>query len=128
MGDLDGNDATDRAASRMPLIETPMYPEYPCAHCIVASAIGTVLRAELDAGAAPALSTSSPTANGAVRTWKTVDAFVAEVANARVWAGVHYRTSTKIGIAIGEQIGELAVANYLRMPGRPGAQPTRPAP
>jgi hypothetical protein len=127
-GDLDGNDATDRAASWTPLIETPMHPEYPCGHCIVASAIGTVLRAELGTGAAPTLSTSSPSANGAVRTWKTVDALVAEVANARVYAGVHYRTSTKVGVAIGAQIGALAVAKHLRIPARAGVPPRRTAP
>ena len=112
-GDLDDNDATERAGSWTPLVETPMHPEYPCAHCIVAAAIGTVLRAEIGAGPAPTLATSSPAANGAVRTWKTVDAFMAEVANARVYAGVHYRSSTKVGAAMGEQIGALAVARYL---------------
>ncbi|HVG03621.1 MAG TPA: vanadium-dependent haloperoxidase, partial [Burkholderiaceae bacterium] len=30
-GDLDGNDATERDASWVPFIETPMHPEYPCA-------------------------------------------------------------------------------------------------
>ena len=33
-GDLDGNDVTERDASWTPFIETPMHPEYPCAHCI----------------------------------------------------------------------------------------------
>jgi len=112
-GDLDDNDATERAASWVPLVETPMHPEYPCAHCIVAAAVGTVLLAEIGASAAPALTTSSPAANGAVRTWKTVDAFMAEVANARIYAGVHFRSSTEAGAAMGRQIGGLAVAKYL---------------
>ena len=49
-GDIDGNDATERDASWMPLIDTPMHPEYPCAHCIVSGAVGTVLQAEIGAG------------------------------------------------------------------------------
>jgi hypothetical protein len=120
-GDLDGNDATERAASWVPLIETPMHPEYPCAHCIVAATIGAVLRAEIGAGATPPLTTSSPTAGGAVRTWPTIEAFVAEVANARVYAGVHYRSSTKVGAAMGAQIGALAAAKHLQAP-RAGAK------
>ena len=31
-GDTDGNEATERDASWTPFIDTPMHPEYPCAH------------------------------------------------------------------------------------------------
>jgi hypothetical protein len=34
-GDIDGNAATERVASWQPIDNTPMHPEYPCAHCIV---------------------------------------------------------------------------------------------
>lgn len=77
-----------------------------------AAAVGTVLKAEIGAGAAPTLTTSSPAANGAVRTWKTVDAFVAEVASARSYAGVPYRTSTEAGAAMSRPIGGPAVARF----------------
>ena len=30
-----------------------MHPEYPCAHCIVSGAVGTVLQAEIGAGSMP---------------------------------------------------------------------------
>jgi hypothetical protein len=50
------------------------------------------------------------------RRWTTIDAFMQEVANARIYDGVHYRTSTEVGTAMGKQIGELAVAKYLRSP------------
>ena len=33
-GDIDGNDATEREATWQPIDNTPMHPEYPCAHCI----------------------------------------------------------------------------------------------
>jgi hypothetical protein len=38
-GDIDGNDATERDASWLPLIDTPMHAESPCAHCIVSGTI-----------------------------------------------------------------------------------------
>jgi PAP2 superfamily len=109
-GDLDGNDATDRDASWVPFIDTPMHPEYPCAHCILAAAAGAVLQAEIGAGQMPRLSTTSSTAPGVVRSWAQIGDFVQEVANARIYDGVHYRNSTEVGISMGKKIGELAAA------------------
>jgi len=111
-GDLDGNDATERDPSWTPLIETPMHPEYPCAHCIVSASMGAVLEAELAGAPAPTLSSTSPTAGGAVRTWKSVGEFVQEVAVARIYDGVHYRNSTEVGTAMGKQIAERAVKSF----------------
>jgi hypothetical protein len=39
-----------------------------------------------------------------------------QVANARIYDGVHYRTSTEVGTAMGKQVGALAVAKHLRSP------------
>jgi len=108
----DGNEATQPDATWLPLIDTPLHPEYPCAHCIVAAAIGAVVQAEIDAGAQPTLSTSSPTAHDAVRSWNSVEAFMQEVDNARIYDGVHYRNSTEVGTAMGLRIGALAVARF----------------
>jgi hypothetical protein len=91
-----------------------MHPEYPCAHCIVSGSVGAVLAAEIGAGPAPLLSSSSPTAGGAVRTWQSVDDFTREVASARIYDGVHYRNSTEVGSAMGRQIGEFAVRTVPR--------------
>ena len=113
-GDIDGNDATERDPSWLPFIDTPMHPEYPCAHCIVSSAVGTVLQAEIGTGPMPTLTTTSVTAKGAARSWTKIDDFMQEVANARIYDGVHYRNSTEVGTAMGKQIGELVVAKYLR--------------
>ena len=108
----DGNDATTREAGWTPFIDTPMHPEYPCAHCIVSSSLGAVLAAEIGSGPSPRLSSASSTAQGAVRTWATVDDFTKEVALARIYDGVHYRNSTVVGSAMGKKIGELAVSSF----------------
>ena len=108
--DIDGNNATERDGSWTPFINTPMHPEYPCAHCIVSGAIGTVLEAEIGSGTV--LSTTSPSANGAKRTWMKIEDFIQEVANGRIYDGVHFRTSTEVGTAMGRQVGKLAVAKY----------------
>ena len=113
-GDIDGNDATERDPSWLPFIDTPMHPEYPCAHCISAATLGTVLRAEIGSGPMPTLTTSSPTAKGATRSWTKIDDFVQEVSEARICDGVHYRNSTEVANRMGRQIGALAAAKYLR--------------
>jgi len=91
-----------------PFIDTPMHPEYPCAHCIVSGSLGAVLAAELGTGPVPTLSSTSYTAGGAVRTWGSVGDFVQEVAVARIYDGVHYRNSAEVGTAMGKAVGELA--------------------
>ena len=108
-GELDGNDATVAEPGWTPFIDTPMHPEYPCAHCIVSSALGAVLVAEIGTGPVPKLSSASSTAGGAVRTWSSVDDFTQEVSMARILDGVHYRNSTEVAMAMGKKIGELAV-------------------
>jgi hypothetical protein len=112
-GDIDGNDATERDASWTPLIPTPMHPEYPCAHCIQAATVGTLLQAELGRMPAPTFTTTSPTATAGARRWTSTEAFVAEVGNARVYDGVHFRTSAEVGIAMGRRIGALVAERFL---------------
>ena len=99
----------------MPFIDTPMHPEYPCAHCIVSASLGAVLAAEIGSGPTPKLSSASSTAGGATRTWNSVDEFVAEVAVARIYDGVHYRNSAEVGTAMGKKVGELAVTKIPRV-------------
>jgi hypothetical protein len=50
----------------------------------------------------------SPTANGAAREWTSIEAFVQEVADARVYDGVHFRYSTEVGTEMGRRVGALA--------------------
>jgi hypothetical protein len=93
-----------------------MHPEYPWAHCIVSATVGTVLQAEFGGGPMPTLTTTSPTAKGAARSWKSTDDFMLEVASARIYDGVHYRNSTEVGTAMGKRVGELAVNTFLKPP------------
>jgi len=112
-GDIDGNDATARDPSWEPLVDTPLHPEYPCAHCINSAAARAVLESEFGTGPNP-LTMSSSTAPGAVHKWSTVREYAEEVSAARIYGGLHYRNSTVVGMAMGKKIGELTVQNYLK--------------
>ncbi len=114
--ELDANDATETDASWSSFIDTPMHPEYPSAHSILASAVGTVLKVDIGGNARPELSTTSPTAKGVTRRWTGIDDFVNEVSVARVYEGVHFRFSTEVGMAMGRQIGEAVATKLLPQP------------
>ncbi len=113
-GDRDHNDGRTRDPAWLPLIDAPMHPEYPCAHCITASAVAAVLKSRFGSGEVGTISITSPTAPGVTRTWRRIADYVEEVSNARVWGGVHYRTSTVVGQRMGAEIGRLVVARFAR--------------
>jgi hypothetical protein len=110
--DMTNNPATPREASWLPLGTTPMHPEYPCAHCIVASAVSNVLQGVVgnDVGE---ITLASPTAPGVTRKWTRLQDYSDEVSNARVYAGFHYRFSTEAGKDMGKKIAGLAVSTKL---------------
>jgi len=120
-GDIDGNPATDREATWQPITATPMHPEYPCAHCIASGTVAGVVKAVLGTMDIPEIADTSPTAPGITHRWTNMTAYTEEVANARIWAGFHYRFSTRVGTDMGLQIGEYVVKNVMQ-PVAPASQ------
>jgi hypothetical protein len=113
-GDNDGNAATERDAGWQPLDQTPMHPEYPCAHCIVSASLAGVVQTVLGSADIPEVSITSPTAPGVTHRWTNLRAFVDEVSEARISAGFHWRFSTEVGRDMGYRIGEYVVQNYMQ--------------
>lgn len=113
-GEADGNDATAPDPGWLPFVDTPMHPEYPCAHCISAGAVGAVLEAEFGTGRVGPIAMGSPTAPGVTRRWERIADYVTEVDHARIWGGIHYRNSTEVGERMGREIGRLVVASAMR--------------
>ena len=110
--DTTNNPATPREAAWLPLGTTPMHPEYPCAHCIVASAVSNVLQGVVG-NEVGEITLASPTAPGVTRKWTRLQDYSDEVANARVYAGFHYRFSTEAGKDMGKKIAELTVSTQM---------------
>jgi len=118
--DQTGNADAPRDASWTPLGDTPMHPEYPCAHCIVAAAVSTVLQ-QVAGNEVGEITLTSPTAPGVTRRWTRLSDYRDEVSVARIYAGFHYRFSTEVAKDMGRKIGELTIATQLR----PVSPPTR---
>jgi hypothetical protein len=113
-GDQDGNPATERDATWQPIDNTPMHPEYPCAHCIISGAVASAIEAALGTADVPEFVMTSPTAPCATHRWTNVRDYNNEVSQARIWAGFHYRFSTRVGQDMGRKIGEYVVKNLLQ--------------
>ena len=113
-GDIDDNPATERQAAWQPIDTTPMHPEYPCAHCILSGSVAGVVMAALGAADIPEIAVTSATAPGVTHRWTNMTAFTDEVASSRIWAGFHYRFSTRVGTEMGYQIGDHVVKNVMQ--------------
>src|SRR6266542_104472 len=113
-GDRDGNPATERDAGWTPLITTPLHPEYPCAHCVCDGAAGAVLKSAFGTGTLPEFTLTYTEMPGVTRKYTSIQQLEDEVAMARIWGGVHYRTSNEVGNSIGRKVGEYVLQNYLQ--------------
>ena len=113
-GDMDDNPATEHDPAWQPLGATPMHPEYPCAHCIHSASFAAVVEAVLGGPDVPELTMTSSTAPGVTRRWTNLWAYANEVADARIWAGFHYRFSNRVGQDMGRKIGQLVAGTVLQ--------------
>jgi hypothetical protein len=111
-GDIDGNPATEIDPSWQPLDATPQHPEYPCAHCLLSGAAAAVIESYGGLKDVGEIWLTSPTAPGITHRWSSLEAFTKEVADARVWAGFHYRSSGRVGTAMGREVGRYVAANF----------------
>jgi hypothetical protein len=113
---IDRNPATRADPNWTPLLTTPNHPEYPAAHTCVTGAeaemYAVVLRTKhIDV---TIRGSADGTANDwtAIHTFATVTDLQHEVANARVWAGLHYRGSTQEGLVLARQVARWTLRRY----------------
>jgi hypothetical protein len=98
---------------------TPRHPEYPSGHCGYAGAAERVLTAFLGPRPAQPASATSPDAPGITHTWTAWSQITVENINARVWGGIHFRSSDETGIQVGRQVAGYGLARLAAL-GLPG--------
>lgn len=106
-GDTDGNAATVADAAWTPLAVTPPHPEYPAAHGCAAGALMEALR-DFRGTKRIAMSFTS-TVTGATHTFARTDDLLEEIVNARIYGGMHFRTSVEDGEALGKRVAKWVV-------------------
>jgi hypothetical protein len=111
----DGNAGTTTDASWTALITAP-YPDWTSGHNCLDAAHVTVLRLFFGDVPGPFTITSRATNHGgsATRTFDTFSQPLSELIEARIWAGLHYRSSDVAGQLLGGNVARYGIANYLQ--------------
>src|SRR5262249_25126004 len=115
-GDTDGNDATAADPAWAPLIGTPNHPEYPSAHACVTPAGGRVIARFLDTNR---IDFTIPSLTGlGDRHFTTVKDLEDDVSDARIWGGIHYRSSVEDGATISMKTADQVLAHHFHRSNR----------
>ncbi|WP_306210173.1 vanadium-dependent haloperoxidase [Actinoplanes sp. RD1] len=112
LADTDGNPATTADPAWMPLLITPGFPEYPSGHSCSTGGVMATLRAFFgrDGLTFSAFSEDS----GTTRTFTSFSQATAEVIEARIWGGVHFRSADEDGVRLGEAVSRYILAREFR--------------
>lgn len=114
----DGNDATEADTSWAPLIAAP-YPDHPSGHLCLDGAYTSVLKSYFGNRIAggytiTSLSTLLQPGDLAPRSFGSFSQALDEIVEARIWAGLHYRTADLQGRRLGVNVAKYAMSHYLR--------------
>ena len=94
---------------------TPAHPEYPSGHSTVSGAAASVLSDKF--GENTAFSVTSDVRPG-TRTFSSFSDAVAEIADARVFGGIHFRISCVRGNTLGQAVADYVSRHLMRAHGR----------
>jgi len=123
-GDSDGNPETTSDPAWIGLVVTPNHPEYPAAHGCFSGASTETLKYFfgtddvgfwIDSNVAGLMNP--------VRTYFRFSDALTEVAEARIYGGMHYRNSTRIGANMGKQVSRFTTRHFFRPSRRDGGHP-----
>jgi len=116
LADTDGNPATAADPAWTPLRVTAPSPEYPSGHACYTSATAMGLRTYFGRDDLSFSARSAET--GTIRRFDSLSEAVAELLEARIWAGVHYRTATVDGDRLGSTAARDVLAQAFGRRGR----------
>ncbi len=111
-GDTDASELTEADSNWTPLVATPGHPEYPAAHGCLTAAFADTLRAFFGTKKVKIKLSSSVT--NTTRTFENTDDLIKEIIDARVYGGMHYRSSVKDGANIGKHVTHWMTKYYFQ--------------
>ena len=118
-GDTDGNDATVGDPNWTPWLDalpsgTPPHPEYPSGHSTVSGAAAYILEAAFGDNTSFTVTSEIALAKTNPRSFSSFSAATEEIADARVFAGIHYRNSCVQGNAVGRAVADYVQSHAMR--------------
>jgi hypothetical protein len=114
--DTDDNEATEPDPGWLSLVPTPNHPEYPAAHGVVSTAYAEALRHFF--GTKKVTITLTSTITGTAHAFHSTDDIIKEIIVARVYGGMHYRTSGVHGSVIGKNVAHWGAKHYFQPSGQ----------
>jgi hypothetical protein len=100
----DHNNATVPDPSFTPLFSTPAHPDYPSGHSCVSGAAVGILASEF--GSHTHFQMQTDLLVGVSRSFHSFADALEEMKDARINAGIHFRTATEDGTALGAAVAE----------------------
>lgn len=93
----------------------PQHPEYPSGHGGQIGAQQAVLEALVGKHSPVAIALTSSAAPGVTRTYSDWASITQDVVDARVWEGVHFRTSDRVGVDVGVKLARWELGQLHRL-------------
>jgi hypothetical protein len=118
LADTDGNPATVADPTWTPLfsgappLTTPPFPEHPSGHTCISGAVVETLTDFFGTDKVSFSTTSAIT--GTEREFDRFSQAIKEIINARMWAGIHFRTADVQGHVIGGKVADFLAKDYFR--------------
>lgn len=114
--DTDGNPATNANPTWSPVLGTPNHPEYPAAHNCHSTAVAFAIASFF--GSDQVTITVDSLSTGESRTFDRLSEAMDTVIEARILGGVHFRSATEDGAALGAEVARFAMATQFTKMGR----------
>jgi hypothetical protein len=112
-GDIDGNPRTEADPNWLPLIPTPAFPAYASAHATLSGAARVVLE-RIFGVPGHAITLTNPALPGIVLDYTDFAQICADIDDARIYGGIHFRFDQEAGALQGRMVGTYIVTHYLR--------------
>lgn len=109
--DKDGNDATSADKTWEPLLNTPPHPEYVSGHSGVSGAAATILEHHFGTENI-SFETSSDDVKDVKRRFTSFLTCAKEIAQSRVYGGIHYPAACNEGLKLGRKVAEYTLRHY----------------
>lgn len=114
-GNADGNSKTVGDPNWKPLVNTPNYPDQSSGANALSSSVTTMLNRVFGADDIPVTVTSNnPLANPTTRNYSSFSEVAAEVVEARIFQGIHFRFADTDARELGKRVAKSVYKNTLR--------------